>query len=100
MPAAIVAQAFQPFRQGRCTQAFSSGKLVTFIFGPSHLIFLRTPAFMARLPRMANSVSRVPYSNGTAVSVLPSRTASRKSLKIFFGRARVLVGAGVCFIFS
>src|SRR5881296_1899952 len=29
---AIVAQAGQPLRYGRCTQAFSSGRLVTFIF--------------------------------------------------------------------
>src|SRR4051812_13049454 len=35
--------AFQPCRYGRCTHAFNSGMLVTFIFGPSHMTVLQRP---------------------------------------------------------
>ncbi len=55
-----IGYAFQLFRAGRWTQAFRSGRFFTFIAGPSHSTFFPGPAFIARLPRRANSVRRVP----------------------------------------
>ena len=65
-------QACQPLRYSRFTHWLSSGRLVTFMFGPSHSTFFPTPACWARLPSRVNSVSRAPYSKLAAVSVLPA----------------------------